>query len=327
MSELHKFLFDGLPVRGMIVRLTDAWTELLARRAGNTETGAYPEPVAELLGEMAAAGVLMQSNIKFNGALVLQVFGDGPVKLAVAQVQSDLSLRATASVVGELPEGAQLPDMVNVGGGGRCAITLDPKDRLPGQQPYQGVVPLHGDRREKLHKLSDVLQHYMLQSEQLDTTLVLAANGQVAAGLLIQRMPIKGEGNLAQGAGRDEDQIGRSEDYNRIATLAASLTREELLTLDVDTILRRLFWEEKLLRFVPQQGADGPRFACSCSRERVGNMLRNLGVDEVESILAERGSVEVGCEYCGQQYHFDAVDAAQLFTEPGKQPPATSRVQ
>jgi molecular chaperone Hsp33 len=328
VSELHKFLFDGLPVRGMVVRLTDAWTELLARRAGNTETGAYAPPVAELLGEMAAAGVLMQSNIKFNGALVLQVFGDGPVKLAVAEVRSDLGLRATATVAGELPVDAQLPDMVNAGGGGRCAITLDPQDRRPGQQPYQGVVPLHGDRGEKLHRLSDVLQHYMLQSEQLDTTLVLAANDQVAAGLLIQRMPIKGEGNLgAMTAAENEDAIGRSEDYNRIATLAASLTREELLTLDVDTILRRLFWEEKLLRFAPRQGADGPRFSCTCSRERVGNMLRNLGAEEVESILAERGNVEVGCEYCGQQYHFDPVDAAQLFTEPGKQPPATSRVQ
>ncbi|WOO32214.1 Hsp33 family molecular chaperone HslO [Diaphorobacter limosus] len=328
MSELHKFLFDGLPVRGMVVRLTDAWTELLARRAGNTETGPYPVPVSELLGEMAAAAVLMQSNIKFNGALVLQIFGDGPVKLAVAEVQSDLSLRATASVTGELPADARLPDMVNVGGGGRCAITLDPKDRLPGQQPYQGVVPLHGDHKEKLTRLSDVLQHYMLQSEQLDTTLVLAANDQVAAGLLIQRMPLKGEGNLAGAAGQaDEDQIGQNEDYNRIATLAASLTREELLTLDVDTILHRLFWEEKLLRFVPQQGADGPRFACSCSRARVGNMLRSLGEGEVQSILHERRTIDVGCEYCGQQYHFDAVDAVQLFTAPGQQPPVSSSVQ
>ena len=328
MSELHKFLFDGLPVRGMVVRLTDAWVELLKRRAGNTETGPYPAPVSELLGEMAAAAVLMQSNIKFNGALVLQVFGDGPVKLAVAEVQSDLSLRATASVVGELPAGARLPDLVNVGGGGRCAITLDPKDRLPGQQPYQGVVPLHGDHKEKLTRLSDVLQHYMLQSEQLDTTLVLAANDQVAAGLLIQRMPLKGEGNLAGAAGQaDEDQIGQNEDYNRIATLAASLTRDELLSLDVDTILHRLFWEEKLLRFVPQQGADGPRFACSCSRTRVGNMLRSLGEPEVQSILDERGAIDVGCEYCGQQYHFDAVDAVQLFTAPGQQPPVSSSMQ
>jgi len=334
MSELHKFLFDGLPVRGMIVRLTDAWTEILSRRAGNTATGAYPAPVSELLGEMAAAGVLMQSNIKFNGALVLQVFGDGPVKLAVAEVQSDLSLRATATLAahpgGEVPEGARLPQMVNVGGGGRCAITLDPKDRHPGQQPYQGVVPLHGDRHEKLEKLSDVLQHYMLQSEQLDTILVLGANEQVAAGLLIQRMPIKGEGNLAGESlthRENEDQIGRNEDYNRIAHLAASLTREELLTLDVDTILRRLFWEEKLLRFEPQQGASGPRFACTCSRERVSSMLRNLGAEEAESILAEREDIEVGCEFCGQQYRFDAVDAAQIFTGAAQLPPGTQSLQ
>ena len=287
--------------------------------------GGYPEPVQRLLGEMCAAATLMQANIKFNGALILQMQGDGPVKLAVAEAQPDLALRATASVIGEVPEGADIAALLNVNGQGRCAITLDPKDRHAGQQPYQGVVPLHGDQKEPLHHLSEVLEHYMLQSEQLDTRLVLAANDQVAAGLLIQRLPVQGEGNL--GGRRNEDDIGLDEHYNRIATLAASLTREELLTLDVDTILRRLFWEEKLLRFAPRQGADGPRFSCTCSRERVGNMLRNLGAEEVESILAERGNVEVGCEYCGQQYHFDPVDAAQLFTEPGKQPPATSRVQ
>jgi len=259
---------------------------------------------------------------------VLQVFGDGPVKLAVAEVQSDLALRATATVNGEVPEDARLSQMLNVGGGGRCAITLDPKDRLPGQQPYQGVVPLHGDHHEKLERLSDVLQHYMLQSEQLDTVLVLAADDQVAAGLLIQRMPLKGEGNLAGtlSHSENEDQIGRNEDYNRIAHLASSLTREELLTLDVDTILRRLFWEEKLVRFEPHQGPNGPRFACTCSRERVGRMLQSLGTAETESILAERDHIEVGCEYCGQQYRFDAVDAAQLFTGPAQLPPGTKAV-
>lgn len=330
MSELHKFLFDGLPVRGMIVRLTDAWTEILRRRAANTSSGPYPAPVTELLGEMAAAGVLMQSNIKFNGALVLQVFGDGPVKLAVAEVQSDLSLRATATVQGDVPEDARLSQMLNVAGGGRCAITLDPLNRHPGQQPYQGVVPLHGDHNEKLERLSDILQHYMLQSEQLDTILVLGADESVAAGLLIQRMPLKGEGNLAAGLSHreNEDQIGRNEDYNRIAHLASSLTREELLTLDVDTILRRLFWEEKLVRFEPQQGADGPHFACTCSRERVSNMLRSLGSQEAQSILAERDDIEVACEFCGQQYRYDAVDAAQIFIEPtAVQPPGPAGVQ
>ena len=340
MSELHKFLFDGLPVRGMVVRLTDAWTEILARRASNSGTGAYPLPVAELLGEMTAAATLMQANIKFNGALSLQIFGDGPVKVAVAEVQPNLGLRATASTVGDIAFDARLPDLVNVHNKGRCAITLHPKDKLPGQQPYQGVVPLFDDQHEKLHKLSDVLQHYMLQSEQLDTTLVLAADDKVAAGLLIQRLPIKGAGNLeGQAKSRDavdeglsrnalnEDEIGLNEDYNRISILASSLTREELLTLDVETILRRLFWEEKLMRFEPQTGAQGPHFACTCSRERVAGMIRSLGVQEAEEILAERDDIEVGCDFCGRQYRFDPVDAAQIFQPLDAQPPASDVVQ
>ena len=321
MSQLHKFLFDGLPVRGMLVQLTDVWQEVLKRRAANVETGPYAEPVRHLLGEMTAAAVLMQSNIKFNGALVMQIFGDGPLKLAVVEVQPDLSLRATAKVVGELGHASTLPEMVNVNNEGKCAITLDPLNKKPGQQAYQGVVPLFDDQRNKLDKFSDVLQHYMLQSEQLDTTLVLAANDTTAAGLLIQRLPIKGEGNLAAKASmEDEDEIGRSEDYNRISILAASLTPDELLNLDADTILRRLFWEEKLVRFEPLT----PSFACSCSRERVSNMIRSLGTDEVESILAERGEVEVGCDFCGEQYRYDAVDAAHIFTRAEAQPPAPS---
>ena len=318
MSELHKFLFEGLPVRGMIVRLTDGWREVLQRREA---VGGYPREVRELLGEMAAAGVLMQANIKFNGALVLQVFGDGPVKLAVTEVRPDLSFRATAKVTGEVPAGARLEAMLNVQGRGRCAITLDPQDRLPGQQPYQGIVPLHGDRREPLQQVSEVLEHYMLQSEQLDTRLVLAADDQVAAGLLIQRMPVEGEGNLA--GRRNEDDIGRSEDFARIAMLAATLTREELLGLEAERILHRLFWQETVRRLDVLH----PRFACSCSRERVRAMLLGLGREESDSLIAERGEVEVGCDFCGRQYRFDAVDIGELFTPGRDQPPSTDAVQ
>ncbi|HNJ82467.1 MAG TPA: Hsp33 family molecular chaperone HslO [Piscinibacter sp.] len=320
MSELHKFLFEGLPVRGMLVRLTDSWQELLARREKASD--AFPAPVRTLLGEMAAAGALMQSNIKFNGALVLQVFGDGPVRLAVVEVQPDLAYRATAKVVGAVDASARLEAMVNLHGKGRCAITLDPKDKRPGQQPYQGVVPLHGDKREPLQQLSQVLEHYMLQSEQLDTRLVLAADDRIAAGLLIQRLPVEGAGNLA--GVRNEDRIGLDEAFNRIAHLASTLTREELLALDADTILRRLFWEEDLRRFEPLAGASGPRFHCSCSRERVAGMLRSLGREEIESILAEQGRVEIGCDFCGIKYHFDPVDSAGLFLPAGSQPPGSS---
>ncbi len=318
MSSLTKFIFEGLPVRGMLVRLTGAWREVLQRRQA---LGAHPGEVRALLGEMSAAAVLMQANIKFNGALILQIMGDGPVKLAVAEVQPDLSFRATAKVVGEVPPGAQLAAMLNVHGQGRCAITLDPKDKLPGQQPYQGVVPLHGDRREPLQQVQQVLEHYMLQSEQLDTKLVLAANDEVAAGLLIQRLPVQGEGNLA--GRKNEDDIGLSEAYNRIAMLAATLTQEELLTLPGEQILHRLFWEETLRVFEPAT----PRFGCSCSRERVRGMLRGLGRDESDSLIQERGVVEVGCEFCGQQYHFDAVDVGEMFTPPRDQPPAAASVQ
>ncbi len=317
MSELHKFLFDGLPVRGVLVRLTDAWTEILQRRASNTTTGAYAPAVRDMLGEMTAAAALMQANIKFDGSLVLQIFGDGPVKVAVVEVQSDLALRATATVQPQVEPGATLSQMVNVRNLGRCAITLDPKTKFPGQQPYQGVVPLFDDHGHAIEKLSAVLEHYMLQSEQLDTTLVLAADDKVAAGLLIQRLPMAGAGNLAGSmvSKENEDQIGLNENYNRIAVLASSLKREELLTLDVETILRRLFWEESITRFEPLVGDTAPRFACNCSRERVGKMIVGLGREEAEDIISERGDIEVGCEFCGLQYRFDPIDAAQLFVD------------
>jgi molecular chaperone Hsp33 len=321
MSELHKFLFDGLPVRGMIVRLTDAWTEILARRRADDAASTWPWPVMELMGEMAAAGVLMQSNIKFNGALVMQIFGEGPVKIAVAEVQHDLSLRVTAKVVGEVGSGAHLQDLVNVNGRGRCAITLDPKDRLPGQQAYQGVVPLNATQGSGQPNLADVLEHYMRQSEQLDTKLVLAASETVAAGLLIQRLPAEGQGNIGGGQAMDPEE--QREHFNRIATLASSLRGDELLALDVETILRRLFWQEKLLRFDPQT----PRFACTCSRDRVAGMIRGLGEEEAKDILAERGEIDVSCDFCGQHYRFDTVDAAQVFTAPGDRPPGPSTVQ
>jgi len=325
MDQLSTFLFEGLPVRGMLVRLEDSWRDVLARRTSASDGGhAFAAPVRALLGEMAAASVLMQGSLKFNGALVLQMHGDGPVRLAVAEAQADLSFRVTAKVVGDVPAAARLEALLNVHGQGRCAITLDPQGRQPGQQPYQGVVPLYGDRREPLQQLSEVLEHYMLQSEQLDTRLVLAANDEVAAGLLIQRLPMAGGANLAGEVliSADEDQIGRSEDYNRIALLAGTLTADELLALPPETLMHRLFWEETLRVFDPRT----PRFACRCSRERVGQMLLGLGAEEVQSLIAERGEAEVGCDFCGAFYRFDPVDVGSLFTAGREAPPSPGQV-
>ena len=317
-DELHKFIFEGLPVRGMLVRLGPSWQEALRRRETR---GAYPPAVSALLGEMAAAATLMQANIKFDGALILQVFGDGPVKLAVAEVLPDLSFRATATVLGDVAADAGLAAMLNLHGQGRCAITLDPQDKSGGAQPYQGVVGLRGDAGEPLQSVAEVLEHYMLQSEQLDTRLILAASDAGAAGLLIQRLPVEGEGNLERQ--HREDEIGLNEAFNRIAALTATLTREELLELDADTLLRRLYWEEDLRRFPPLL----PHFACRCSRLRVRRMLLGLGADEVHGIVAERGDVEIGCEFCGLQYRFDAVDVGELFTPELDQPPGSAAFQ
>ena len=320
MSEIHKFLFEGLPVRGVLVRLTGVWTEILRRHASGGTANAYAQPVQRLLGEMLAAAALMQSNIKFNGSLILQIFGDGPVKLAVAEVQPDFGLRATATVIGGISPGTSLSGLVNVNGQGRCAITLDPKEKLPGRQAYQGVVPLSRDASANIENLSGSLEHYMLQSEQIETTLVLAADDRVAAGLLIQRLPMEGAGNLA-GRGRhgDKEEVADvNEDYRRIAMLASSLKAEELLTLDADTVLRRLFWQENILRFAPAAGDPAPHFSCTCSRERVEKMIVGLGTAEAQSILAESGEVEVGCEFCGARERFDAIDIAQIFQAPGK---------
>jgi molecular chaperone Hsp33 len=137
----------------------------------------------------------------------------------------------------------------------------------------------------------------------------------------VQRMPAEGPGRVS--GERNEDQIGRNEDFNRIAHLVATLTRDELLTLDADTVLHRLFWEEPLRRHELRH----PRFACSCARERVCSMLRGLGAEEVQGIVAERGEVEVGCEFCGQQYRFDAVDVGEMFTPVRDQPHTPSPLQ
>ena len=234
MSELQKFIFDGMPVRGMIVRLTDSWQEVLRRRSSS---GAWAPAVRDMLGEMAAAATLMQANLKFNGALILQVQGDGPVKLAVAESMSDLRFRVTAKVQGDVAADARFEDLVNRYGEGRCAITLDPLDRQHGQQPYQGVVPLATPDGEPVGSVATMLEHYMRQSEQLETRIVLAANGESACGLLIQRLPIEGAGNLA---GADQAAIDE-EAFTRVAHFASTLTATELLTLDTPTILHRLF--------------------------------------------------------------------------------------
>lgn len=291
-DRLLKFLFKAAPVRGGLVRLEDSWQQMVALHD-------FPPVVTRLLGEMVAAGALLATNIKFNGALVMQVHGDGPVKLLVVECLPDLAIRATATLADvTIADDASMRDLINRNGRGRFAITLDPRDPMPGQQPYQGIVPLDGET------MAEVLQMYMRQSEQLDTRLWLAASERVSAGLLLQSLPAEGGTTGSSAESSDPDA------WDRAVTLAHTITSEELLTLGADDVLRRLFWQEPLEHYP----AMSPHFACTCSRERIGRMLVSLGREEVDSIIDEQGTVTVTCDFCSRQYTFDAVDTEQLFT-------------
>ena len=286
-DRLIKFLFHAAPVRGGLVRVEDAWRQMVERHD-------FPPVVTRLLGEMVSAAALLATNIKFNGALIMQVHGDGPVKLLVVECQPDLALRATAKLGDDaIDEQASLQQLINRGGRGRFAITLDPRNLLPGQQPYQGIVPLDGD------SMARILEAYMRQSEQLETRLVLAANEEVSAGLLLQRLPEDG-GTAAK---TDLDA------WDRATTISATLTQNELLEHEPETLLRRLYGQER----IQLQASYTPRFACTCSRERIGRMLISLGREEVDSIIDEMRIVTVTCDFCSRSYSFDAVDVAQLF--------------
>jgi molecular chaperone Hsp33 len=293
-DTLQKFIFDNAALRGEMIDVSSTWRDVLSRHS-------YPAPVQAVLGQMVAAAALLSANLKFNGAIVMQIHGDGPVRLLVVECDSDLRLRATAKLApdAEIADDATLTALLNVHGKGRFVITLDPLEKMPGQQPYQGIVPLDGD------DVATVIENYMLRSEQLDTRLWLAANDTVARGMLLQKLPY--HGGKADTAPLSEDEA--LETWNRAVMLASTLKQQELLETDTVTLLQRLFWEETIRVFEPRR----PQFHCSCTREKVGNMLKMLGQDEVDSALTELGEVGVNCDFCGQHYAFDKVDCAQLF--------------
>jgi molecular chaperone Hsp33 len=295
---LQKFIFDNAAVRGELVEISDAWREIQARHD-------YPKAVRALLGEMVAAAALLSANLKFNGALVMQVHGDGPVALLVVECDANLRLRATAKLrdAAAIADNASLRDLLNAHGKGRFVITLDPLEKVPGQQPYQGVVPLDGEN------IATVIENYMLRSEQMDTRLWLAADDQVARGLLLQKLPRNSNAKDQVKQATEEEDL---ETWNRAVILGGTLKQEELLATDVQTLLKRLFWEETIRVFDPQN----PTFFCSCTREKVGNMLKMLGKPEVDSALADLGELGINCDFCGKHYTFDKVDCAQLFATP-----------
>ncbi|MDD2702181.1 MAG: Hsp33 family molecular chaperone HslO [Sideroxydans sp.] len=277
-DTLSRFLFENLPLRGEIVRLDDVWQHVIDRHD-------YPPVLRDMMGELCAAAVLLAATLKLDGSMVLQVHGTGAVKLLVVECSGDLEMRATAKWEGELEHG-RLQDLV---GDGRFVITLDPKD---GKQAYQGIVPLEGD------SIAEILQGYMTRSEQLQTRLWLAADGASAGGMLLQKLP-------------DQSEAADEDVWDRATQLADTLKAEEILNLSAGELVHRLYHEEDIRMF----DAQAVVFRCACSRNNVANMLRMIGREEVDQILAEREEIEVHCEFCNERYVFDKVDADAVFAE------------
>ena len=283
-DSLSNFLFENADVRGEIVHLDASWKQVLDRHE-------YPPVLRSLLGEMMAAAVLLIGTLKFTGKLTLQLKGDGPVMLGLVECTSERLLRGLIHWQGDVDQCVGLTSLL---GKGVLAITIEqePQGKKEKTERYQGIVEVTGD------SLAESLEHYLKNSEQLDTRLWLTADVKSASGMLLQRMPAKQTENVV-----DEDA------WPRIVYLADTVKEDELLSLPASEIIHRLFYEEDVRLF----SAVPVAFRCACSRERVENTLRMLGEEEVQSVLMEEGLVSVSCEFCRQHYEFDAVDVVALF--------------
>jgi molecular chaperone Hsp33 len=290
---LHRFLFEHYPIRGHIVHLDASWRALLEHRE-------YPEAIRDTLGEAVAASVLLAATLKFDGTLTLQLQGQGPMHLLLAQCSSQLGVRAVARYKDE----PDTRDVKELSGDGNLTVTIENEDL---SQRYQGIVPLDSDR------LAGCLQGYFENSEQLPTRLWLSASSSGVSGLLLQRLSDDSVAGRVAGSGETTalDPAEIEDAWNRVQLLADTLSPEELRGLTDQQILHRLFAEDDVRLFEQTPVF----FRCRCSRERVEGMLRSLGAEEIKSVLAERGSVEVRCDFCNRAYELDAVDVEHLFTD------------
>ena len=284
-DRVRRFVLERHPIRGHAVRLARAWLEL-------REHQDYPPAVQALLGEAVGAVVLLAATLKFNGTLTLQLQGKGLVNLLVAQCTHDFRVRAMARhepIDGE-------PGFRSLTGEGQIVVTVEATDRA---SSYQGIVPIAGE------SLSETLEAYFYQSEQLPTRVRLASTPGVVSGMLVQRIP--GEGGKQVTA----DPAALEAAWMKTDHAMLGLPARELLEGDVESRLVHMFGADEVRVF---SGHD-VKFECRCSRERVANVLRSLGAEEVRSVIAEQGAVTVTCEFCQKPYKFDPIDAEQLFTE------------
>lgn len=277
-DSLHRYLFDGVSVRGELVQLSDTYQQILSSKE-------YPAPVQSLLGELLVATSLLTATLKFSGSITVQLQGDGPVKLAVINGDNDQKLRGVARWEGDVPTTGSIHDLM---GKGHMVITITPNKG----ERYQGIVGLEGD------SLASCLEGYFAQSEQLKTRIWLRTgeiNGEAkAAGMLLQIMP---------------DGQGQEGDFDHLEQLTNTVKDEELFGLAAEDVLYRLYHQETVQLFDPQD----VMFQCGCSRERSASAICSIERSEVEQIVAEEGKISLHCDYCGSSYDFDSVDVAALF--------------
>ena len=272
-----RFIFDDMPVRGLHVRLENVWKHIVGQKH-------YPAAIRRALGELLAAGALLSGNLKTDGTLIIQVQGQGRLKMLVVEATSDQTVRATArwDETAEINDDESLTDLL--GSNSVFVLTLQPKDA----EPWQGVVPLEGG------SIAQMLINYTKRSEQLDTQIVLASSDDACGGLLVQRLPET-----------EPDAVS----WEHVSTLVQTLTPEELTRLDAQHVLYRLFHETPPRVFDPES----IEFACTCSRGKVSDMLLMLGGEEVGGVVAEQGSIQIDCDFCHAKYVFDETDVNALF--------------
>ena len=283
MSDvLHRFQLENLHVRGEWVSLGESWREI-------QKTADYPKPVKQVLGEALVAISLLADSLKFDGSMVMQIRGTLPLSMLVVQASSDGAIRGLANWQGDIPEDASFRDLFGEATG-TMVISVEPGS-THGER-YQSLVSLEGD------SLAECFTQYFAQSEQLNTRLWMAVDDQFAAGLMLQSLP-------------DENVQQQSEGWNRATILADTVRNIELLELEAQELLHRLYHEEDLRIY----DASKIRFECSCSLEKIEDMVRSIGLEEANSIIAEQGKISVDCDFCNSKYQLDSVDVVRLFSD------------
>ena len=274
-DSLRRFIFEHHNVRGEWVQIKDSFVQ-----AKQHQNLVNPAVEAEL-GKALAAVVLLSATIKFKGTMIMQLQGKGDLTALVAHSDNEQHIRGLVRS-NESVASDNLKQMV--GEGGRLVLTIESENG----ERYQGIVGVEADA------LNLVLENYFQQSEQLATRIWLFANSEQAAGLLLQELP---------GTGGTDKQ-----DWEHLQILANTITAEEMLHLDCETLLHRLFHEEEVRLYEP----DPVQFQCGCSNEKIATTLVALGRAELESILNDHGHIAVDCQFCGAHYSFDSVDVERI---------------